>query len=80
VAADLAAHPSSLGFVVDAAVWAGAHDHQREAFKSRTRAPVSVDLDAALAEPLAAGLDFVVCASEKCEQLAALGLPLLSWD
>jgi hypothetical protein len=69
-----------LGFVVDAVAWAGAQHDQRESFKNLTRGLVGVELDAPPAEPLSAGLDFVVCASHKCEKLAGVGLPLLSWD
>jgi hypothetical protein len=80
LAADFASHPCCLGLLVDAVAWAGAQHDQKQSLKSRTRALVGVALDAPPAEPLPAGLDFIVCASEKCEKLAGLGLPLLSWE
>jgi hypothetical protein len=73
----LAAHPCSLGFLIDSAVWWGADRDKREQFKKLVRAPVGVELNGVPPEPLPSGLDFALCASELREDVSRLGLPVL---
>jgi hypothetical protein len=70
--ADLAKHPSCLGFLFDAAVWAGASPGDRDHFRARTGGLVGVESDTGSPDA-----DFLVGDAEKCEELAEGGRPLL---
>jgi hypothetical protein len=73
LAAELASHPSCLGFLCN--LKAG---EACEGF--RGRAPVGLELDTPPAQPLPAGFDFVLCASEMREEMSRLGLSVLMRD
>jgi hypothetical protein len=68
---ELADHPSCLGFLCDVTT-------RKKCESLRARAPVGVELDAPPMQPLPAGFDFVLCASEMREDMARLGLPVLA--
>jgi hypothetical protein len=71
--AELAGHPSCLGFLC------GVTRHE-QCESVRARAPIGVELDAPPAQPLPPGFDFVLCASEMREDTTRLGLPVLARD
>jgi hypothetical protein len=73
LAVELASRPSCLGFLCDL--------ETGEACESfRGRGPVGVELDTPPAQPLPAGFDFVLCASEMREEMSRLGLAVLTRD
>jgi Glycosyl hydrolases family 2 len=72
--ADLARHPSWLGFLFDAAVWAQADPEERERFRARTHGLIGVDSEAPPPD-----VDFLTCPAERWATAAAWGLPLLLW-
>ena len=75
VPAELADHPSCLGFLFDADVWSQVDRDRRERF--RACGFVGVELHEPPVGPLPPGLDFVACDAERCEEMVGVGLPVI---
>ena len=75
--ADLAAHPSHLGWVIDRELWPRTNAEVRADFRRSVGGLIGVELKSRPAQPLASDIDFIVCAAEDRADLEQLGLPVL---